>query len=108
MRHERRDDGDDEKAGKGEDAEDVEILFPSAEKAAQALDWRGVVADALAEEWAGLRRRDSSRCACVAPGVAGVGVGCLRRTWRARSRAICAVSTSLASACVASSATRRW
>ncbi|MEI9981161.1 MAG: hypothetical protein WDN23_19565 [Edaphobacter sp.] len=49
VRNQRRNDGDDEQTGEGEDAEDVEVFFPSAEEAAQALDGWAMVVDALAE-----------------------------------------------------------
>ena len=50
MGDQRRDDGNNEKTGNREDAKNVEIFIPPAEKAAKPLHGRGVISDALAEQ----------------------------------------------------------
>ena len=45
--NQRGDDRDDQEAGEGENAEDVEIFLPSAKKVAHPFDWRRVIVDAL-------------------------------------------------------------
>src|SRR5258708_29269594 len=85
MGNKRRNERDDQKAGKREDAEDVEILLPSAKEAAQPFDWRGVIVDALAQKGKALGEQvvaDMHGAACVTGISVGNAAGLTRKLQR--------------------------
>ena len=76
MRNQRRNDGNNKKAGKREDAEDIEVLFPSAKEVSQPFEGRFVIADPSSEQ----RKALGKEVVADVPGaicVARVGIVCL-------------------------------
>jgi hypothetical protein len=76
MGNQRRNDGNNKKAGKREDAEDVEVLFPSAKEISQPFERRFVITDFSTEQRKALGKQvvaDVPGAVCVARvGVVGL------------------------------------